>query len=96
MNPRHHGRTEDGFVHEVRRQVKRARESRELSFWEGLSLVGAVGWMIAIPSVLGAVVGRWLDDRFGSGVLCTLLLLGLGLAAGCLAAFRHAKRDLKV
>jgi len=96
MNPRHPGRAEDGFVDEVRRQVKRARESRELSFWEGLSLVGAVGWLIVIPSVVGAVVGRWLDDRCGSGLLLTLLLMGLGLAAGCLAAWRHAKRDLKV
>jgi ATP synthase protein I len=86
---------EDPFVSEVRRQVERKRRSRELTFWQGLGLIGAVGWMVSLPAVLGALLGRWLDSRFASGIFCTLFLLVLGLALGCVSAWRHVNRDLK-
>lgn len=86
--------TEDRFVREVRRQAERARTGRQLTFWQGLGLVGAVGWMVSLPAVLGALGGRWLDARFASGIFWTLALLILGLALGCASAWRHARREL--
>ena len=85
---------EDPFVREVRRQAERAERGKQLTFWQGLGLVGAVGWMVSLPAVLGALLGRWIDARYGTGVFWTLGLLSLGLAAGCATAWRHAKRDL--
>jgi ATP synthase protein I len=86
--------TEDPFVKEVRRQAERARTGRQLTFWQGLGLVGAVGWMVSLPAVLGALLGRWLDARFASGVFWTLSLLAAGLALGCGSAWHRARRDL--
>jgi ATP synthase protein I len=88
------GTEEDPFVQEVRRQAERARASRRLSFWRGLGLLGMVGWMVSLPAVFGAVAGRWLDGRSGSGVFWTLSLLALGLVLGCVAAWRYAQREL--
>ena len=87
-------RAEDPFVTEVRRQAERARTARHLTFWQGLGLVGAVGWMVSLPTVLGALLGRWLDARFASGIFWTLSLLVLGLAIGCAGAWRHVRREL--
>jgi ATP synthase protein I len=86
---------EDPFVSEIRRQAERARTGRQLSFWQGLGLVGAVGWMVSLPAVLGALLGRWLDARFDSGIFWTLSLLVAGLALGCASAWRHVRRELK-
>lgn len=86
--------TEDPFVREIRRQAERARTGRHLTFWQGLGLVGAIGWMVSLPAVLGALLGRWLDARFASGIFWTLSLLVLGLAIGCASAWRHARREL--
>ena len=86
---------EELFVREVRRQAERARSARRLGFWEGLGMAGAVGWMISLPAVLGALAGRWLDARSGGGVWWTMGLLGLGLAVGCASAWRHVRRELK-
>jgi ATP synthase protein I len=88
-------RDEDQFVDEVRRQTERARQSRELNFWQGLSLVGSVGWMITVPALLGAFAGRWLDQHFDTGIFWTLSLLVIGLALGCLSAWRHVREQLK-
>ncbi len=87
--------TEDPFVREVRRQAERASRGRCLTLWQGLGLVGMVGWMVSLPGVLGALAGRWLDGRFHSGIFWTLLLLLLGLLLGCGSAWRHVRRELK-
>jgi predicted F0F1-ATPase subunit len=86
---------EERFVQEVRRQAERARRARTLTFWQGLGLVSAVGWMVSLPAVLGALAGRWLDARAGSGVLWTLSLLAAGLLAGCATAWRHVREALR-
>ncbi len=85
---------EDPFITEVRRQAERRRQSRTLTFWQGVRLVTAVGWMVSLPSVLGALLGRWLDDEWASGIFWTLLLLVLGLVAGCASAVRQVQRSL--
>jgi ATP synthase protein I len=86
---------DDRFVREVRRQAERARAARDVSFFEGLRLVGAVGWMVVLPALIGAAAGRWLDRRNGSGIFWTLSLMMLGLVLGCAGAWRQARRDLQ-
>jgi len=85
---------DEPFVSEVRRQAERSRAARQLGFWQGLSLAGAVGWMVSLPAILGALLGRWLDSLLASGIAWTLGLLSLGLAVGCASAWRHVKQEL--
>ncbi len=87
---------DDRFVHAVRREVERARRGRDLSFWQGLSLVGAVGWVVALPAVVGALLGHWIDVELATGLFWSLSLLTLGLAMGCVAAWRRVLRDLEL
>jgi ATP synthase protein I len=89
------GDEDDPFVKEVRRQAERARTARRLSFWQGLGLVGTVGWMVSLPAVLGALAGRWLDGYYASRIFWTLSLLVAGVALGCASAWRHVRGELK-
>lgn len=57
-----------------------------------LALIGAVGWPIALLGVGGALLGRLLDARLGTGVRLTLILLTLGVGAGAAAAWRAVRR----
>jgi ATP synthase protein I len=82
------------FVKEVRRQAERARRGQQMSFWQGLGLIGAVGWMVVLPALVGAFAGRWLDQHFEKGIFWTLSLLVIGLALGCYSAWRHVKGQL--
>src|ERR1017187_10698054 len=51
--------------------------------WSGLGMMGMVGWSVAVPTLLGAALGLWLDKRYPGGHSWTLMLLGLGLGVGC-------------
>ena len=87
--------SEERFVAEIRRQTARAGHEQRLTFWQGLSMVGAVGWMVALPSVLAAWLGHWLDHHYRTGALWTLALLLLGVALGCLSVWRHLNQETK-
>jgi ATP synthase protein I len=89
------GRDDEEFVRQVRRQAERAQAGRRLGFWQGLGVVGMVGWMVSLPAVVGALAGRWLDRRGDGGLFWTLSLLALGLALGCASAWRHVTRELR-
>jgi len=74
----------------VERDVDRLgrREPAGASFWRSLSVLGTVGWSIALPAAAGALLGHRLDLRFESGVRFTLMLLVAGVMLGSLVAWR--------
>ncbi len=85
---------DNGFVREVGKQAERRREGRKQGVWQGLAQVGTVGWMVALPAVGGALLGRWIDHQYGTGIFWTLSLLTIGITIGCAAAWRAMSREL--
>ena len=67
---------------------ERARREGEPSFGKQLAQIGVLGWIIVLPTLLGIALGRWLDQRLGTGIFWTGPLLLLGLIAGCWSAWR--------
>ncbi len=74
----------------LERDVERyeRRERGGSTFWRSLSVLGAIGWSIAIPAAAGAWLGHRLDARLGSGVHLTLILLTVGVMVGSAIAWR--------
>ena len=65
----------------------RARRNSAPGVWFGLGMMGLVGWSVAVPTVLGAALGIWLDKRHPGSHSWTLALLVAGLAIGCFNAW---------
>ena len=62
--------------------------------WFGLGMMGLVGWSVAIPTLLGAGLGFWLDQH-QSRHSWTLALLVAGLVIGCLNAWHWVAAEDK-
>jgi ATP synthase protein I len=73
----------------------RARRNGAPGVWFGLGTMGLIGWSVAIPTVLGAALGMWLDDLYPGKHSWTLALLVAGLAIGCLNAWRWVANEDK-
>lgn len=69
-----------------RRRLHSQRQG-ERTAWFGLGMFGLVGWSVAIPTVLCIALGLWLDRTVTGRYSWTLLLLGVGIALGCLNAW---------
>ncbi len=73
----------------------KARRNGAPGVWSGLGMMGLIGWSVAIPTLLGAALGLWLDDRYPGQHSWTLALLVAGLAIGCLNAWRWVANEDK-
>jgi ATP synthase protein I len=71
----------------------RARRHSTAGIWFGLGMMGLIGWSVAIPTLLGAALGLWLDHHYPGGRSWTLALLIAGLAIGCFNAWRWISRE---
>jgi ATP synthase protein I len=56
-------------------------------------MMGLIGWSVAVPTLLGAALGQWLDNRHASDRSWTLALLVAGLALGCWNAWHWVARE---
>jgi hypothetical protein len=78
----------------TRRDVARfRRRESDDHFYRSLALIGAAGWPIVLLATGGALLGRYLDARAGTGIRLTLILLMLGTLMGSFAAYRSLKGD---
>jgi len=62
-------------------------------FWLSLSMVAIFG----VPAAAGAVLGSWLDGRFGTGRMLTIVVLGIMLILSWVVVvrwYRSVKRKL--
>jgi ATP synthase protein I len=86
------------FAGEVGAKAERKLKARRTSsqgVWFGLGMMGLVGWSVAIPTLLGAALGVWLDKRHPGTHSWTLALLAAGLAIGCLNAWHWVTKEDK-
>jgi ATP synthase protein I len=62
--------------------------------WFGLGMFGLVGWSVAVPTLIGIVVGVWLDARAGDPQISwTLTGLVVGVAVGCGLAWFWVRQE---
>lgn len=73
----------------------RARRHAARGIWFGLGMMGLIGWSVAIPTLLGAGLGLWLDKHHPGGRSWTLALLVAGLTIGCLNAWHWVAKEQK-
>lgn len=65
------------------------------NMWSSIAILGVVGWSVTVPTLLGVVLGVWIDHRWPSRFSWTLTLLMAGLATGCTNAWLRIKGDQK-
>ena len=73
----------------------KARRNGTPGVWFGLGMMGLIGWSVAVPTLLGAALGIWLDKHHAGEHSWTLALLVAGLAIGCLNAWHWVAKEDK-
>jgi len=71
----------------------KARRRAAPGVWFGLGMMGLIGWSVAVPTLLGAALGYWLDKHHPSEHGWTLALLAAGLTIGCWNAWHWVAKE---
>ena len=82
-------------IAEQARRMHKAKQSPTDSPLKGLGAFGMIGWSISVPTVLGALLGLWLDRVLSHGISWTIALILGGLALGIFIAgtWMNKERD---
>jgi ATP synthase protein I len=94
------GKPEDKEQDKMRRAVRLRQQRREhwrkegeRPLWRNLSMIGALGWLVVTPTLLGVLAGRWLDGLFDSGIFFSGALIFLGIVVGCYLAWQRVDKE---
>lgn len=87
------GGTEEPQVSGKAARKAGAQRQYNWTYWFGLGRRGLVGWALAMPVLVGAGLGLWLDATYPASHSWMLLLMPIGLAMACFNAWRRASRD---
>jgi ATP synthase protein I len=88
------GETE--FSHRVgEKAARKLKAQRQVTqtVWSGLGMMGLIGWSVAVPTLLGAALGLWIDKHYPGSHSWTLMLLAIGLGLGCLNAWHWVAKE---
>lgn len=88
----------DRMAHAARQAVQRKREAQEEpepSLGVRLGQIGILGWTIVVPTLLGLVIGHWLDRHLNTGVFFSAPLLMAGAAVGLWSAWKWMHRQTR-
>jgi ATP synthase protein I len=80
-------------VHLRQKRSEQWRREGERPVWQNLSMIGALGWLIIVPTLLGVFVGRWLDGLFDTGIFFSGALIFLGISLGCYLAWHRINKE---
>ncbi len=89
---------EERFSEEIGTKEKQklaALHEKKRSVWAGLGAFGMVGWSVAVPTVVGAALGLWLDKNYPESISWTLTFLIAGLFIGCAIAWQWVAKENK-
>ena len=95
MNSARNQKTFAGQVGEKAQRKLKARRNPSPGVWFGLGMMGLIGWSVVVPTLAGAALGIWLDNRHSGRHSWTLMLLIVGLAIGCLNAWHWVDKEDK-
>ena len=56
-------------------------------------MIGALGWLIVIPTLAGVMLGRWLDKTFDTGIMFSGALIFLGVVLGSYLVWQRITRE---
>jgi ATP synthase protein I len=73
----------------------RAQRHVDRTIWLGLGMMGLIGWSVAVPTLIGAAIGLWLDEHYPASFSWTLTMLIIGLFIGCLNAWHWVAKERK-
>jgi len=79
----------------AQRKLRARRNAATQGVWFGLGMMGLIGWSVVVPTLLGAALGSWLDERHPGAHSWTLALLVAGLCIGCLNAWHWVAKEDK-
>jgi ATP synthase protein I len=82
-------------IGDVEARKLRTKRRGVQGIWLGLGMFGLIGWSVTIPTLLGVLLGAYIDNHYPGVHSWTLSLLIVGLFIGCMNAWHWVAKEEK-
>ncbi|MCC5909658.1 MAG: AtpZ/AtpI family protein [Clostridiaceae bacterium] len=62
---------------------------------ENLSLLSYIGISMVVPIIGGLYIGKWVDDKFGTGPMFLFVFIIIGVVVAFMNLFKVATKDVE-
>ncbi len=69
--------------------------NNKIKVFQNLALVSQIGIMMIVPIVIGLFIGKFLDDKLGTGYIFLFIFLVIGVGAAFVNLYKIGMRDQK-
>lgn len=69
--------------------MEKNKKTGAAAAFDAISLVSQLGFSIAVPIVLMALLGNWIDKKIGTTPWIFILFLMIGIVAGFVSAYKQ-------
>ncbi len=68
--------------------------ARKTSALENLVLISQIGISMVVPIGMGLYIGKWLDDRLGTGPIFLFIFIIIGVVSAFMSLFKITQKDI--
>ncbi|MDP3386765.1 MAG: AtpZ/AtpI family protein [Eubacteriales bacterium] len=69
--------------------------NNKIKIFQNLALVSQIGIMMIVPIVIGLFIGKFLDEKLGTGYVFLFIFLVIGVGAAFINLYKIGMRDQK-
>ncbi len=69
--------------------------NNKVKIFQNLALVSQIGIMMIVPIVIGLFIGKFLDEKLGTGYIFLFIFLVIGVGAAFVNLYKVGMRDQK-
>ncbi|HAE42663.1 MAG TPA: F0F1 ATP synthase subunit [Clostridiales bacterium] len=70
-------------------------DNNKIKIFQNLALVSQIGIMMIVPIAIGLFIGKFLDEKLGTGYIFLFIFLVIGVGAAFLNLYKIGMRDQK-
>lgn len=70
-------------------------DNNKMKIFQNLALLTQIGIMMIVPIFIGLFIGRFLDDKLGTGNIFLLIFILIGVGAAFMNLYKIAMKDNK-
>ncbi|QUH19098.1 AtpZ/AtpI family protein [Alkaliphilus sp. B6464] len=65
------------------------------SVFENLALISQIGISMVVSIMISLYIGKWLDDRLGTGPVFLFIFIIIGIASAFMNVFKLIEREIR-
>lgn len=67
--------------------------SKNINVFKNLALISQIGISMVVPIIFGVYMGKWIDEKLGTGPIFLFILIIIGIGSSFISIFKLVESE---